>query len=317
VGGVKEANLVEDQLRKQGLRADGAGVVKVAIAEMVGVVAEALALARGEAGLGFDPQEHGNVLIGVKTVGDKKWDHHDVGLGGVLVPFGDEGSFLHVSAQHFSVDAQFADAFHLAFGGESGVVVEVGAVSDDEKARLRGRNTGSHLCGPTKEQFVDALVVADGFAVFHAFASELGDGAFQLQFPGNDGAGEVALTDEIGDDINIVSIDHVEDLAETGFFFPESAVDLSEDALFEERFSVVEGGCAGVRIDGGTMAYDEEGTVGFGEHGRKVVGSRGERSKKGAASPRLRTERARKVSRTSKKAPDNVGASWFAEGTLL
>ncbi len=169
-------DLIEDDLGKIGFGADGAGVSEVLVSELVGVVPEHFALARGGAGFGFDTEKDGDVLVGVQSVGDEEGDDDDVRQRRQGVPFGDERSFLHVGVEDFAEDGEIANFFDLAFCCESGVVVEVGSVAHDEEGGLVEWEVSGDLFGAFEEEVGDFGVVSDGFAVVDNFFSDARDG---------------------------------------------------------------------------------------------------------------------------------------------
>lgn len=72
----------------------------------------------------------------MEAVGDEEWDDEDIGEGGEAVPVGDEGRLFHVSWEDFAEDAELGEEADLLFGGFGGVVVEGGAVGDDDEGGL-------------------------------------------------------------------------------------------------------------------------------------------------------------------------------------
>ena len=141
--------LFDDDLRELRPGADRAGVIQGAAAQVAGVLHEDLAVAQafagGGGGLGFDAQEDGDVLVAVEAVGDEEGHDDDVGRGGQRGPVGDERGFLHVGVEHGGVAAQGADAGGLFLGGDGAVVVERGAVADDEQRGLGFVDAGGDL----------------------------------------------------------------------------------------------------------------------------------------------------------------------------
>ena len=117
-----------------GFGTDGTCVSEVFFPQVVGVVSKDVPLTGGCAGFGFDAQEDWDVLVGMEAVCDKKGHDDDVLELGEGVPFCDEGGLFHVGVEDFAEDAEFANFFYFPFCGEGRVVIEVGAVSDDEKA---------------------------------------------------------------------------------------------------------------------------------------------------------------------------------------
>jgi hypothetical protein len=136
-----------------------------------------------------------------------------------------------------------------------------------------------------EEQFGHAGVVADGFAVFEGAGGkavaggEAGDGAGEAELAGDDFLGEIAFADEIGDDVEVRALDHIEDLAVAGFLLPEGANDLGEEVTAADFGGVLDGGGTGIGVHGGAVAEEDEGAIGLSEgvslrHGRKTMQSR-------------------------------------------
>lgn len=241
--------------------------------EVVWVVAENVALAGGEADFLFEAEENGDVLVGVCAVCDEEGNDDDVGGGGEFVPVGDERLLLHVGVGDVGVACVgLADELDLIDDGASGVLVEAGAVTDDDESNLVARNVGGDVGGALEEELRHGRVDADGRAVVVGFAVDYGGGAGEIELAGDDVLGEIALGDEIGDDVDFVGIEEVGSFAEGGLFFPEAAVDFLEEILAADGVGVIEIGIGGVGIFGGTVTDDEEGAVRFG--GKRHEGSK-------------------------------------------
>ena len=260
--------MIEDDIGEEGFGADGAGVEQFAAADGVGIfLKDRLGVGTGGPWRGIgDAEEDGDIFVGVEAIGDEKGDHDHVGLGGDFVPFGDERFFFHVGAEDFGVEAKGLDAFDFAFGGDGGVIVEAGAVADDEEANGCGIDVGGDLGGAVEEEVGHAGVVPHGLAIFEGEAIAMGDGAIEAEFAGDDGIGEITFADEIGDEVDFIGADHVEDLAVAGFFFPEGGVDFGEDLAIDEGGGVIESGGTGIGVDRGSVADDDESAVRLGKH---------------------------------------------------
>ncbi len=251
-----------------GRGADGAGVGEVFATQMVGVVSKDVALAGGGAGLGLDTEQDGDVLVGVEAVRDEEGNDDDVGELSEGVPFCDERGLFHVGVENFAKDIEFADFFDFSLCGEGGVVIEVGAVTDDEETGLVERERSSDLTSSFEEEFRYFRVVSDGFAVVDRFSADGRGCSGEFEFAGDDGSGEVTFTNKVWYHVNGRRVDHVEDLPEAGFFLPKGAVDFLEVTRVAEGGGVIESGGAGVRILGGTVSDDDESRffgVGHGE----------------------------------------------------
>lgn len=212
--GVELEDLFDDDAGEEGIGADGAGVIKAAAADGIGVAAEDLGVARTAgpaqcgAGLGVDAEEDGDVLVGVEAIGDEEGDDDDVGRRGLLLPVGDEGIFFHEHAEDLFVLIEGLDAGDLFFYGEAGIFIEGGAVADDDERGVAGIDGGSNFAGAMQEELRHIGVIADGVAVLERARGEAGagrevcDGAIEAEFAGDDLLGEIAFADEIGDDVD-------------------------------------------------------------------------------------------------------------------
>ena len=69
---IKVRNLIQDDIGQQAFGSDGGAVIEGFAAEVVGVVAEDVALAGGGADFVFDAEQHRNILIGMQSVGDER-----------------------------------------------------------------------------------------------------------------------------------------------------------------------------------------------------------------------------------------------------
>ena len=102
--------------------------------------------------------------------------------------------------------------------------------ADDEEGRLGGGDPWCDVRGPACDQTGHGRMNADGIRVVEGLAVDVGDAALQLELARDDILGEVALRDEVRDDVNFLRLDHVEGLTHGGLFLPEAAVDLGEGA---------------------------------------------------------------------------------------
>jgi hypothetical protein len=116
----------------------------------------------------------------------------------------------------------------------------------------------------------DWVAILEGARGKARLGGETGEGAVETKLTGNDFLGEIAFADEIGDDVDVGALNHVKDLAEAGFLLPEGANYLTEEAAALDFIGMEEGGGAGVGIDGGTVAEEEEGAMGLIEDGSRV-----------------------------------------------
>ena len=261
---IKIRNLVQNDRCQQAFGSDGGAVVEGFVTEVVGVVAEDIAMAGGTAGILFDAQKDGNILIGMQAIGDEKRDDDDLWGWGDEIPSGDERGFFHVGVEHGGVAGTGGgDAADLVADGLGGVGIQAGAVAGDDEGGLCGIGLGSDLSGTAQDQFGHGRVGAHGLAVMKDFAADEGGWAGELEFPWDDVLGEIALADEIRHDVDLCGIDHIEGLAHRRFFFPETAMHFRKQATAADFIGMLEIRSRRVGIAGGSMTDDEQGAVGF------------------------------------------------------
>jgi hypothetical protein len=114
---------------------------------------------------------------------------------------------------------------------------------------------------------------SDRKAIVESFPSYCGGGAGELEFPWDDILGEISLTYEVWDHVNLVCIDLIPRFTHRRFFLPKAAMDLREKSARAYLVRVFKIGSRGVRIFSGTMADDEESAVWFRDesHARKLA----------------------------------------------
>ncbi len=96
---IKIGDLVEDDIGQQSFGSDRGAVIKCFTAELLGRDLNAVAQRSGRLKWQLDTQKGGDVLIGMKAIGDEERDHDDVRAGSELVPVGDERGFFHVGVE--------------------------------------------------------------------------------------------------------------------------------------------------------------------------------------------------------------------------
>jgi hypothetical protein len=95
----------------------------------------------------------------------------------------------------------------------------------------------------------------------NGFPADLSGRAIKLHLPWDYLLGEVALADEVRDDVNFVRIDHVKRLSHRGFFFPETTMNLAKQPPPADFVGVVEIGRRRIGILGGTVTDNEKGAL--------------------------------------------------------
>jgi hypothetical protein len=74
-------------------------------------------------------------------------------------------------------------------------------------------------------------VVSHRFAVFKSTPVSVCNGAREFKLPWDYCPCEIAFADEVRDNVNVFTVDHVENLSQTRFLFPKGAMDFTETAL--------------------------------------------------------------------------------------
>jgi len=113
-----------------------------------------------------------------------------------------------------------------------------------------------------------------GQTIVEIFPPDHGGWAGELKLARDHVLGEIALADEVRDDVNVIGIDQVESLSKGGLLFPKAAVDFAEKIAAADLIGMVEIRGGRIRILGGTVADDEQGAVrlrGDGGHAEKVA----------------------------------------------
>lgn len=153
VGCIEIGNLVEDEVGQHAFGADGRGIIERPAVEGVRVASEDRALAGGGADFIFDAEEHGDVLIGMETVGDEERNDDDIWRGGEQMPIGDERGFLHIGSEHVGVGgAGLGDQIDLVADGLAGVRIQRGAVTRDDESGFGGIEHGGNLASAPEDQ---------------------------------------------------------------------------------------------------------------------------------------------------------------------
>lgn len=153
----------------------------------------------------IDAHESRDFLIGMGAVADEERNHDDVRAGSELVPVGDEGGLFHVGVEDGGIaGARGGDEFDLVANGLGGVRVERSAVADDDEGGLGGIDPGGDLFGAAQDEARHGRVDAHGSAIMESFSTDACGRAAEFEFARDDGLGEMALTDEVRHDIDLV-----------------------------------------------------------------------------------------------------------------
>lgn len=160
---VKVVDLVEDDIGDQPFGPDGGTVIKRFATQVMRVVAEDFALAGSRSDFGFNAEQHRDVLIRVKSIGDEERDDDDRGRGREFVPFGDERGFLHVGIGDGGITSargrNLVDLIANRFGR---ILIEARAVAGDDERGLRWIDLWCDFLGATQDEASHRRMHADG-----------------------------------------------------------------------------------------------------------------------------------------------------------
>lgn len=102
-------------------------------------------------------------------------------------------------------------------------------MASDDEGGFGGGDAGSDLASAFHDEVRHGAVHAHGEAVVEDFSVPESGWAVEFQLARDDFLGEVALADEVRDDIDLGGVDHVDGLPHGGFFLPEANVDFGEE----------------------------------------------------------------------------------------
>lgn len=240
---VEIRNLIEDHIGDEPFGADGRAVVQGFAAEVMRVVAENFALACGGADLVFDAEQDRDVLVRVKTIGNEKWHNDYLVSWCELVPLGDEGCFFHVGIGHRGIaGTRGNDQVDLIANRFGGVLVESRAVASDDERGLGWLHARCDLFGATQEELGHGRMNPNRRAVMKRFAANDGGRAIKSKLARDHILREIAFADEVRHYIDLIGIDHVEGLAQGGFFFPKAAMHFGENSAAADFVGMIEVG---------------------------------------------------------------------------
>ncbi len=145
-------------------------------------------------------------------------------------------------------------------------------MTNDQETGSFGRNIGSRFSRPVKQQIDHPRIVSHRFAIFDNFPRSMGDRSGEFKFSRDDRLGEVTFANKVRHDVDIVAFDHTQDLSKARFFLPKAAIDLREKLATNDFVRMLEGRCARIRIQSGTMTYQDERALPLVSHGSKLDG---------------------------------------------
>jgi hypothetical protein len=98
----------------------------------------------------------------------------------------------------------------------------------------------------------------------------MGDRSDKFKFSRDDYLGEVTFANKVWYNVNIIALDHSQDLSKAWFLFPEAAIDFREEPAPNDLVRVLEGWRTRVGIQSGSMTYQYEGALPFVRHVSKL-----------------------------------------------
>src|ERR1700727_2744002 len=88
----------------------------------------------------------------------------------------------------------------------------------------------------------------------------MGDWSDKFKFSRNNCLGEVAFADKVWHDVNIAAFDHLQDLTQAWFLFPETAINHREKSAPNNLIRMLKGWRTRIGVQRGAMTYQNEGT---------------------------------------------------------
>ena len=98
----------------------------------------------------------------------------------------------------------------------------------------------------------------------------MGDRSDKFKFSRNDYLGEVTFANKVWHDVNIIALEHSQDLSKAWFLFPEAAIDFREEPAPNDLVRMLEGRCARIGIQGRAVTYQNEGALWLVSHISKL-----------------------------------------------
>ena len=83
----------------------------------------------------------------------------------------------------------------------------------------------------------------------------MGDWSGKLKFSRDDCLSEVTFANKVRDDIDILSLDHSQDLSKAWLLLPKGAIDFSKKPAANDLVRMLEGWRTRIRIEGRSMTY--------------------------------------------------------------
>ncbi len=259
--------LLDDDIGKTGIGADGRRVEQRATVNPVRIVAKdfASAVAGGQADPGSaagrprlqrSPAIR-NVFVTVQSVGDEKRNDNHVWRFGQFPPIGHERRFFHVNVEHGGIFAERADLSASRFAATalfSFKSVPCAAISKSfrqELHRARFACAFKEQIGHQRDDFRPARNNSRSDRL--AF----GGGATQLKLARNHRLREIAFTDKIGHHRDVADRFRIEQkhcVAQARFFLPERALDIGKNVSPPNLSGMRKSRRAGIRVHGGAVA---------------------------------------------------------------
>ena len=86
----------------------------------------------------------------------------------------------------------------------------------------------------------------------------MGDWPGKFKFSRDDCFSEVTFANKVRNDIDILTFDHSQNFSKARFLLPKAAIDFRKKPATNDLVRMLEGWCTRIRIQGGTMTYQNE-----------------------------------------------------------
>src|SRR5262249_44115821 len=168
-------SLLNDDVGKTRVRADGWSVVQFTTIDGIWILAKNFAVCRSWwrwplvvdfAALGYnDSEQLRNILIAVETVRNKKWHHNHVWGFSQFPPVRYKRRFLHVNIQHRRVFAERADLFRFALCCDCAVFIQIGSVSNNQQAGFGWNCAKCHVACALEQQLRHQWMISNRLTI--------------------------------------------------------------------------------------------------------------------------------------------------------
>jgi hypothetical protein len=117
-----------------------------------------------------------------------------------------------------------------------------------------------------KQEIGHARIVSDRFAIFDDFPESMSDWADEFKLSRDDCLGEVTFANEVWYHVNVIAVDHAQNLAEAWFLFPKGAMHFRKERAPNDLVRMLKGRRTRIGIQRGAMAYQYQRALLFDRH---------------------------------------------------